>query len=162
VWHPDDLPEGYHTTSRGRSRTTSAGGCVEGRPRAAARSGVARSTGCHMNTGHEYGRTESRSARTDPERRGHPRKPRSCLTSVFELIGWSTSSLSGRLSRLLAPSVNCWKTSFYPVSAPTARYRCRPILSSGRKISAMTSVSLMGNSGTSPKSVPPSGRVPAT
>ncbi len=44
---PSTSPRGYHTTSRGQSCTTSAGGCVEGCPRAAARSGVARSTGCH-------------------------------------------------------------------------------------------------------------------
>jgi len=44
VWHPVDLPEGYRTASRGQSCMTLAGGCVEGCPRAAARSGVARST----------------------------------------------------------------------------------------------------------------------
>ena len=37
VWHPVDLPEGYHTTTRGQSFTMLAGGCVEGCPRVAAR-----------------------------------------------------------------------------------------------------------------------------
>ncbi len=45
VRHPIDLPEGYHTESRGQSFASSGGGCVEGCPRAAARSGVARPTG---------------------------------------------------------------------------------------------------------------------
>ncbi|MFC5211223.1 hypothetical protein ACFPM0_32360 [Pseudonocardia sulfidoxydans] len=45
--HPDDLPEGYHAADRGRSLSRSAGSSVEGRPRASARSGCARSTGWH-------------------------------------------------------------------------------------------------------------------
>jgi len=45
VRHPVGLPAGYHTTARGQSCTTSAGGCVEGCPRAAARSGCTRPTG---------------------------------------------------------------------------------------------------------------------
>jgi len=54
--HPDDLPEGYHTDARGRSLTTSASGRVEGRPRASARSGCARSTGWHWQAGAGTGR----------------------------------------------------------------------------------------------------------
>ena len=49
VWHPVDLPEGYHTSSRGQSWASGGGGCVEGCPRDAAWSGVARSTGCHTS-----------------------------------------------------------------------------------------------------------------
>ena len=37
---PSTSPRGYHTSARGQSFTTSAAGCVEGCPRAAARSGV--------------------------------------------------------------------------------------------------------------------------
>jgi len=48
---PSTSPRGYHTTARGQSCTTSAGGCVKGCPRAVARSGVARSTGCHTSPG---------------------------------------------------------------------------------------------------------------
>ena len=44
--HPDDLPEGYHTPARGQSCTKSTAGCVEGCPRAVARSGCAKSTPC--------------------------------------------------------------------------------------------------------------------
>ena len=51
VWHPDDLPEGYHTPARGQSCTRLAAGCVEGCPRTGARSGCARSTGCHTSRG---------------------------------------------------------------------------------------------------------------
>ena len=51
AWHPVDLPEGYHTPSRGQSCTSPAAGCVEGCPRAGARSGCARSTGCHASPG---------------------------------------------------------------------------------------------------------------
>ncbi|MFC5210827.1 hypothetical protein ACFPM0_30350 [Pseudonocardia sulfidoxydans] len=43
--HPAGLPSDYHTTSRGQSWTTSAGGCVKGCPRAVARSGCTRPTG---------------------------------------------------------------------------------------------------------------------
>jgi hypothetical protein len=49
--HPDDLPEGYHTATRGRSCRSSAGGRIEGRPRASAWSGCARSTGWHSAGG---------------------------------------------------------------------------------------------------------------
>lgn len=45
--HPADLPPGYHPDNRGRNLTTSAGGCVEGRPRPPARSACSRSTGWH-------------------------------------------------------------------------------------------------------------------
>ena len=48
---PSTSPRGCPTTARGQSCTTSAGGCVEGCPRAVARSGVARSTGCHTSPG---------------------------------------------------------------------------------------------------------------
>ena len=47
VWHPIDLPQGYHTTARGQSYPKIAAGRVEGCPRAAVWSGYARSTGCH-------------------------------------------------------------------------------------------------------------------
>jgi hypothetical protein len=46
--HPDDLPEGYHTAARGQSPARSGAVCVEGCPRASARSGCARSTGWHL------------------------------------------------------------------------------------------------------------------
>jgi hypothetical protein len=49
VRHPIDLPEGYHTTARGQSCTRSGRGRVEGCPRAAARSGCARSTRCRTS-----------------------------------------------------------------------------------------------------------------
>jgi hypothetical protein len=46
-----DLPEGYRPATRGRSVRRSAGGGVEGRPRASGRSGCARSTGWHSERG---------------------------------------------------------------------------------------------------------------
>ena len=48
---PVDLPEGYHTTARGPSCTRYGDRCVEDCPRAAARSGDARSTGCRTSPG---------------------------------------------------------------------------------------------------------------
>ncbi len=47
--NPVDLPKGYHTPARGQSCTRSAAGSVEGCPRAGARSGCARSTGCRTS-----------------------------------------------------------------------------------------------------------------
>jgi hypothetical protein len=49
--HPADLPEGYHAATRGRCWRRSAGGGVEGRPRAAARSGCARTLLCRVKDG---------------------------------------------------------------------------------------------------------------
>jgi hypothetical protein len=46
MWHPADLPQGYHTTTQGQSHTAHApvpSGC----PWAAAWSGSARPTECH-------------------------------------------------------------------------------------------------------------------
>src|SRR5689334_13855094 len=47
--HPADLPEGYHPPSQWQSWASPAGGGVEGCPRAVARSGCARSTGCRAS-----------------------------------------------------------------------------------------------------------------
>lgn len=51
VWHSPTSPRGYHTTARGQSCTRHSAVCVEGCPRAVARSGVARSTRCHTSPG---------------------------------------------------------------------------------------------------------------
>ena len=47
--HPVNLPEGYHTAPRGQSPASSGPVCVEGCPRASARSGCARLTGWPLN-----------------------------------------------------------------------------------------------------------------
>ncbi len=51
VRHPVDLPEGYHPAAQEAELYDVTAGCVEGCPRAAARSGDARSTGCRTSPG---------------------------------------------------------------------------------------------------------------
>ena len=84
VWHPIDLPEGYHTAARGQSFAMSAADCVEVCPRAAARSGCARSTGCHTSSG-----TRGNCVTTGPHTSTAARMPtdaETVLTSAFPLI----------------------------------------------------------------------------
>jgi hypothetical protein len=49
VWHPIDLPEGYHTASQGQSLNDANTDSAEGCPWDAVWSGCTRSTGCHTS-----------------------------------------------------------------------------------------------------------------
>jgi hypothetical protein len=62
VWHPGDLPEGYHTAARGRSFAMSAADCVEVWPPGRRAVGLRQVDGMPHQLGHEGELRDNRAA----------------------------------------------------------------------------------------------------
>ena len=76
VWHPVDLPEGYHTAARGRSFAMSAADCVEVWPPGRRAVGLRQVDGMPHQLGHEGELRDNRAAHEHRSTDAHGRRDR--------------------------------------------------------------------------------------